>query len=189
MSEAESAGSAPLDIIAGSLRRERDRAGVSLSELAKRAGVAKSTLSQLEAGTGNPSVETLWALAVALGVPFTRLVEPPPPQVRIIRSGRAPVLRSAESPFAAALLSSCPAGARRDLYLLDLEPGEARHADPHIRGTVEHVIVQTGRVRAGPEDSPVELDPGDYVSFSGEVAHLYEALAPETTAVLVMEHA
>jgi len=49
---------APLDVIAASLRRHRARAGLSLTEVAKRAGVAKSTLSQLESGTGNPSVET-----------------------------------------------------------------------------------------------------------------------------------
>ena len=55
-------------LIAASLRRERARAGLSLTEVARRAGIAKSTLSQLESGTGNPSVETLWALGVALDV-------------------------------------------------------------------------------------------------------------------------
>ena len=69
MSETENTPAAPpLEIIAVSLRRERERAGLTLTELAKRAGIAKSTLSQLESGTGNPSVETLWALGVALGV-------------------------------------------------------------------------------------------------------------------------
>ncbi|MBA8823479.1 transcriptional regulator with XRE-family HTH domain [Saccharopolyspora lacisalsi] len=178
----------PLEIISVALRRERDRAGISLSELAKRAGVAKSTLSQLESGSGNPSVETLWALAVALGIPFTRLVESPTPHVRVIRSGQAAFVRSERSPFAAALLSSCPAGARRDLYTMALDPGTPRHAAAHISGTVEHVLVTAGRMRAGPEEDPVEVEPGDYVSFSGDVAHCYEALESGTTAVLVMEH-
>src|SRR5256885_15741486 len=69
----------PIAVIAASIRRERERAGLSLSELAKRAGIAKSTLSQLESGLGNPSVETLWALGGALGVPFSRLGDPPHP--------------------------------------------------------------------------------------------------------------
>ena len=56
--------SQPIEIIAKGLTRERQRAGLSL-EVARRAGVAKSTLSQLEAGQGNPSIETLWALCVA----------------------------------------------------------------------------------------------------------------------------
>uniref|UniRef100_UPI0013B3B296 helix-turn-helix domain-containing protein n=1 Tax=Nonomuraea lactucae TaxID=2249762 RepID=UPI0013B3B296 len=78
-------------LIAAAIRRERDRAGLSLSELAKRAGLAKSTLSQLEAGAGNPGVETLWAIAAALGVPFSRLVDPPRPAARVIRAGEGPV--------------------------------------------------------------------------------------------------
>ena len=66
-SPAGEAGSpALISLIAASIRRERDRSGLSLTELAKRAGIAKSTLSQLESGVGNPSVETLWALGVAL---------------------------------------------------------------------------------------------------------------------------
>jgi transcriptional regulator with XRE-family HTH domain len=32
--------------------------------------------SQLEAGNGNPSLETLWSLCVALDIPFARLLEP-----------------------------------------------------------------------------------------------------------------
>ena len=68
----------PLDRIAASIRSERERTGLSLSELARSAGIAKSTLSQLESGAGNPSLETLWALSVALDVPFSRLVDHPP---------------------------------------------------------------------------------------------------------------
>ncbi|MDU6439694.1 MAG: helix-turn-helix transcriptional regulator, partial [Pantoea sp.] len=66
----------PITIIANGLVRERQRAGLSLAEVARRAGIAKSTLSQLEAGNGNPGIETLWALCVALNIPFARLMEP-----------------------------------------------------------------------------------------------------------------
>jgi transcriptional regulator with XRE-family HTH domain len=65
----------PIEIVAKSLQRERQKAGLSLAEVARRAGIAKSTLSQLEAGQGNPSLETLWALCVALDIPFAKLME------------------------------------------------------------------------------------------------------------------
>src|SRR5580693_4492905 len=80
------AGGAPLELIAASLRRERRRTGLSLTEVARRAGIAKSTLSQLESGTGNPSLETLWAICVALDAPFSRLLDPPRPRVQVIRA-------------------------------------------------------------------------------------------------------
>src|ERR1700755_3715997 len=81
-------------LIAASLRRERARAGSSLPEVARRAGIAKSTLSQLESGTGTPSVETLWALGVALDVPFARLLDPPRRAIQVIRAGEGAVLHA-----------------------------------------------------------------------------------------------
>lgn len=179
---------APLEVIAASLRRERDRVGLSLSELAKRAGIAKSTLSQLEAGTGNPSVETLWALGVALGVPFSRLVDPPTTRVQVIRAGQGPAIYSERAHYTATLLASCPPGARRDIYVLDLEPGNPRESEPHMPGTVEHAIVSRGRVRTGPKSDLVELGPGDYVMYPGDVPHTAQALEPNTSVVLIMEH-
>ncbi|MFE6403231.1 helix-turn-helix domain-containing protein [Streptomyces alboflavus] len=178
----------PRDWVASALRRERTRAGLSLSELAKRAGIAKSTLSQLEAATGNPGIETLWALAVALGVPFSVLVESPGPAVTVIRAGEGPTMRAEQASYAGTLLSAGPSGVRRDIYHGAMEPGSVRASEPHIPGSVEHLIVSTGRLLAGPDGERVELDPGDYMSYRGDVPHAYEALVPGTTFVLVMQH-
>ncbi|MFI9275171.1 helix-turn-helix domain-containing protein [Kitasatospora sp. NPDC052896] len=177
-----------IGLIAAAIRRERERAGLSMAELARRAKIAKSTLSQLESGTGNPSVETLWALGVALDVPFSRLVDPPRPTVRVIRAGEGPVTYSERAAYAATLLASCPPGARRDVYRIDAQPGESRDSDPHMPGTQEHVVLSAGRALVGPADDPVELGPGDYVCYPGDAPHVFTALAPDTTAVLVMEH-
>ena len=58
----------PIGLLSAAIRRERERVNLSVTELAKRAGIAKSTLSQLEAGSGNPSLETLWALAMGRAI-------------------------------------------------------------------------------------------------------------------------
>ncbi|GGV26793.1 XRE family transcriptional regulator [Streptomyces spectabilis] len=186
--DATRAPRAPREWVAEALRRERARAGLSLSELAKRAGIAKSTLSQLEAATGNPGIETVWALAVALGVPFSALMESPAPAVTVIRAGEGPTMHAERSSYAGTLLSRGPSGLRRDIYHGAMEPGPARESDPHNPGTVEHLIVSTGHLLAGPRDEPVELFPGDYMSYRGDVPHAYEALVPGTTFVLVMQH-
>ncbi|MFJ4096412.1 helix-turn-helix domain-containing protein [Kitasatospora sp. NPDC089913] len=181
-------GTELIGLISASIRRERERAGLSMAELARRAGIAKSTLSQLESGVGNPSVETLWALGVALDVPFSRLVDPPRPVVRVVRAGEGPVTHSERADYAATLLASCPPHARRDIYRIEAGPGETRASDPHMPGTVEHVLLGTGRALVGPAEAPVELGPGDYVSYPGDAPHVFRALAPGTLAVIVMEH-
>ena len=179
---------APIAVIAASLQRERHRTGLSLAEVARRAGIAKSTLSQLESGTGNPSIETLWALSITLDVPFARLVDPPRSAVQVIRAGEGPVLASDQADYLATILSSCPPNARRDIYFVTSQPGSPRRSEPHMRGVVEHVVLSSGRARVGPVDDPVELRPGDYVDYPADEAHVFEAMEPNTTAVLVSEH-
>lgn len=179
---------APNELIAASLRRERRRSGLSLTEVARRAGVAKSTLSQLESGAGNPSVETLWAICIALGVPFSRLLDPPRPAVTVIRAGEGPTFAAAKANYHATLLSVCPPTARRDLFRIVAEPGPAKVSDPHFPGAVEYVVISTGRALVGVTDEPEELGPGDYICYPADLPHLFQALEPGTEAVLLHEY-
>jgi transcriptional regulator with XRE-family HTH domain len=168
-----------------SLRRERAQTALSLTELAKRAGIAKSTLSQLENGVGNPSLETLWALAQALGIPLSRLVDPPRQGIQVIRAGEGAVMHAERAAYDAALLSSCPPGARRDIYRVIGQPGGPHVAMP---GTIEHLILGSGRVLAGPEGEALELGPGDYLRYPSDVLHVFDALEPDTTGIIIMEY-
>jgi len=178
----------PITIIANSLVRERQRAGLSLAEVARRAGIAKSTLSQLEAGNGNHGIKTLWTLCLALNIPFARLMEPEEKRMQIIRRGEGPTVTAELADYQAVLLATCPPGARRDIYLLNTQPGSERSSQPHSPGTIEHLIVTQGRALVGPKTSPVELYPGDYICYAGDEEHIFRALEPDTLAVLVMEH-
>ena len=186
--QADQAGQPSMAAIAASLRRERRRTGLSLSEVARRAKISKSTLSQLESGVGNPSLETLWALCVALDTPFARLFDPTRPQVQLIRAGSGPVVASAEADYRAAILSACPPGARRDIYHISAEPGSQRNSDPHMPGVVEHVVLCSGRALVGLTDEPVEILPGDYTAYPADLPHIFRALEPGTRAVLISEN-
>lgn len=177
----------PNDLIAAAVQRERLRAGLSLSALAEAAGVAKSTLSQLEARKGNPSIETLWAIATALGVPFAQFFEETTPDVQIIRAGEGNSITAEKSGDVVVLLANCPPGIRRDLYRMALIPGTARKAAAHPPGTVEHSFVAQGRVRLGPEAQLIEAGPGDYYRYPADVAHHYEALGGPALLLVIME--
>jgi len=181
-----SAEKAPLELIAASLRRERRRSGLSLTELARRAGIAKSTLSQLESGTGNPSLETLWAICVALDVPFSRLVDPPRPHTQVIRVDEGPTIAAAEADYRATLLASCPPGARHDVYRIEAEPGQARASEPHMPGVVEHVVLSTGRALVGVTGEAVDRVDGR-AKVTGSATYAAEVARPSLVHVVMVQ--
>ncbi|TXR56025.1 helix-turn-helix domain-containing protein [Quadrisphaera setariae] len=185
---APAGGGAPIAAIAAALRQHRQRSGLSMGDLAARAGVAKSTLSQLESGSANPSVETLWSLATALGVPFSALVDPPAPAVRVLRAGEGPTLAAESAHFRATLLAASTPGVSFDVYRIAAEPGPPRNSEPHATGTVEHLVIATGRALAGILEDPVELGPGDYVAYPADLPHTFHPLEPGTTAVMVSQY-
>lgn len=177
----------PNDLIGAAVQRERLRAGLSLTALAEAAGVAKSTLSQLEARKGNPSIETLWAIATALGVPFAQFFEQTAPETVVIRAGEGDSIAAETSGDLVVLLANCPIGVRRDLYRMALQAGRGRAAAAHPPGTVEHAFVVQGRVRLGPEAQVIEAGSGDYCRYPADGPHCYEALGGDALLLLVME--
>ena len=164
----------PISMIAKSLVRERQRTGLSLAEIARRAGIAKSTLSQLEAGNGNPSLETLWSLCVALDIPFARLLEPLEQKTQVIRRGEGTKVVAEQAHYQAILLAACP-------------PGADRISHPHPPGSVEHIIVTQGKALVGLTEAPEELAEGDYICYPADQEHIFKALEPDTQAILVAE--
>jgi len=178
----------PKAVLAAALRTERERIGMSLSELAKQARLAKSTLSQLESGAGNPNVETLWSLAAALDLPVSRLIDPPRPKVEVIRNGEGSAMRSEQGDYAAYLISAGATGVSRDIYRLNVEIGPGRISEPHPVGVIEHVLIGSGRALVGPTSNPVEVGPGDYVVYPGDVEHMFQALTPGVLATLISEN-
>lgn len=68
------------------------------------------------------------------------------------------------------------------------EPGAGHRARPHTAGTIEHVVLGTGRALTGPEGEAVELRPGDYLRYPGDVPHVFDALEPGTLGTFIMEH-
>ncbi|MTI10677.1 helix-turn-helix domain-containing protein [Curvivirga aplysinae] len=177
----------PKIIIANAIKRERERAGLSLSALANKADLAKSTLSQVESGNCNPSIETLWAVATALSIPFSFLFEHSNPKHELIRANEGDEVSSKVAHFSAVLLDKAPINRMRDIYRIHAQKGEIRDATAHPTGTIEHALVASGCMRIGPSQMQEELNAGDYYRYPGDIAHSYECLSEEATLILIMD--
>jgi transcriptional regulator with XRE-family HTH domain len=166
----------PQDVLAANLRRLRIARRLSLSELARATGMSKATLSSVESGRSNPTVETLAALAAALRVSLGELLEEPPlGEVRIARHRRQGLLDRSDE--AGLELSERAWGPRQ----LDEPP-------PAPAGTRAGVYVLEGKLIAGPVERVTELTTGDYASFPVDVPHVFETERVGARA-LVLIHA
>ncbi|MFE3454826.1 helix-turn-helix domain-containing protein [Nonomuraea sp. NPDC059194] len=149
-----------------SLREER---GISLSELARRAGVGKATLSGLETGTRNPTLDTLWAVTAQLGVPIAA----------VVGSAIDEVVVRGEAVEATLLEVFEDTGVTYELYRMRVPPGATQTSPAHHAGVTEHITVFSGTLSAGPADAPLVAGPGGYLTWRSDVPHGYTAVGEE----------
>jgi transcriptional regulator with XRE-family HTH domain len=151
------------------LRQERD---VSLSTLARDAGVGKATLSGLEDGSrGNPTIETLYAIAGRLGVPIGALL--PDPQQR---AGKTLETIHGTAVSASLLETFSAPDVDTELFRLHIRPGHEQLSPAHPPGTVEYLTVFTGTARVGLPDQLLTVPPGGHVSWVADMPHIYSAV-------------
>ncbi len=173
-------------VLAANLRRLRIARHLSLSELARATQMSKATLSGVESGRSNPTVETLAALAGALRVSVTELLEESGlHDVTVVRAAVAAVSDPAPSGIRRrALAAFAPTGALA-LAELSLDRGVTHEGAPEASGTRAHVYVVEGRVLGGPVERVTELTPGDYASFPIDVPYLFETARDAARLLLV----
>lgn len=172
-------------LVARNVRRFRQERAMSLGELARRSGLSKQTLSKIEQGAGNPTVETLSLLGAALDIPSRRLLTEWGTPVYVQRH---PEGEWADAAYWSerALDETYGSGYVRTLVLrlerLDREPEVIA---PHAPGTLHHLYIITGKLRTGPVGEPVDAAAGDFVRFPGDVAHRYVCLTDRVVAHMV----
>jgi len=161
------------------LRRLRLDKGCSLSELSRRSGVGKGTISELENDRRGARLDTLFALTTALGAPLGALVPDggacgaPPVQgdsVTATLLGRWPLRQYLVEVYRASLAE--------------------RHQESaaHAPGVLETVTVVRGRVRVGCAGGERELGEGESLRYRGDRPHRFAALGAPADVVLLMHY-
>ncbi|KQW45187.1 hypothetical protein ASC77_20660 [Nocardioides sp. Root1257] len=144
------------------LRAER---GISLSALASAAGIGKGSLSELETGRRNPTLDTLYALAGPLGVPLASLVD--------FRDGSV----VADEGFETVLLhTERTSETTSEVWLLRVGAGVTRSSPAHTPGVVEQLVVLAGSCRVEYAEESVEIATGGHAAWPADVPHRYTAL-------------
>lgn len=171
----------PLDL-GGRLRSARSARDVTLRELARRAGVSPSLVSQLETGKSGASLATLYQLASCLGVPLNSLLFEP------LADGRRPASRARRARGVVRQadrrrievrpgvtwyrLTATPDEFVDFLYVV-YEPGAASAdaAEPLEHGGREYGFVLRGSLAITVGLRAFEIGAGDSVAFESTTPH------------------
>src|ERR1700690_1024605 len=162
-------------------RRLREGQNLTLADLGRRAGISSAMLSRLETGRVSPSLETIVALAQALGVTPSALMQ------RVgADDGGAQLIRAGEG------LETVRSGTRRGhtYHLLAAQRGPRKVFEPFLVTLNDRSEVFPGFQHPGGEFIQLlsgvlhyrhgrhtyVLRPGDTLTFRGDIAHGPERL-------------
>ena len=176
----------PAAALATNVRRIRTARGLSLSDLARRAGVAKATLVGLESGRGNPTVSTLRSLADELGVAIEQLLtDAAAPALHVARAGEGSLIRGdgADVRF----VHRTPIGGAM-LELYELVVHRRQDSPPHPAGVLEQITVTEGQLVVTVGDGTTTLGEGDFIAFSADRPHSYDVVGGPVRGVMLMTY-
>lgn len=157
------------------LRALRHSRGWTLDELAARADMSPSTLSRLESGKRQASLELLLPLTRQLGIGLDDLVTPAVPDPRV----RRPVIRRDGLVIAPLAPEGSPIATYRITYPPASTPPELRVHDGY-----EWLYVLTGKLRLVLGDQDLVLTRGEAAEFDTRVPHSMSAVGGRPAQVL-----
>lgn len=154
------------------IRRRRQAAGLGVSDLARLAGISKGFVSQIEHARSSPSLATLAAVALALGVPVAELLAGAAPGPERHRERDMPVVALPDG--VEVTLLSTPAD-RFALVRLSLSPRASAGSRAHTHAGEECAVAVRGSCTFEYGDEAFAVTRGDVLRFDASVPHRYVA--------------
>ena len=166
------------------IRSLRQARHLTLRDVAHRAGVTESFLSQVERDVTSPSIATVHRVAQALGLSISQLFAEEAEAGRVVRRDARrrvayPGLRAVDE-----FLTSNLAG-RLQVILSTIEPGGGTGAEPYTHDSDEEVVVVLrGVLDLWVGDEHYILREGDAITFPSRIPHWNANHGDAATTVL-----
>jgi transcriptional regulator with XRE-family HTH domain len=166
------------------IRALRQARNITLRELAGRAGVTESFLSQVEREVTSPSIASVQRIARGLDLSIAELFTEDAPHGRIVRRSERrrlsyPGLRAVDEFLTSGL------DGRMQVILSTIEPGGGTGDEPYAHDSDEEVvIVLSGRLELWVADEHHVLEEGDSVTYSSRLKHRNRNIGDTIAVVL-----
>ncbi|WP_159711224.1 helix-turn-helix domain-containing protein [Geminicoccus flavidas] len=149
--------------IGARLRNLRSESGLTLDDLAARAGVSRSMLSRIELGQSSPTAQLLARICGGLGITLSMLFAGSEAAGNpVCRRADQPVWRDPETGYQRRAVSPAGTGSPVDIVEIEFAPGgSVTFAGLPLAGIDQHVWVLEGRLELRQGDELTLLETGD----------------------------
>jgi transcriptional regulator with XRE-family HTH domain len=162
------------EALAERIRAFRQQQKLSLDTLARRAGVSKGMLVEIEKGAANPSIAILCKLSAAMGVSVADIVDvASKPGVHVIPENEILTLWTGEKGGSARLLAGTSGPDMVELWRWEMFPGERFTSPGHPQGTFELFHVEQGQLTINIDAHEFVLPKGHSAVAKTDVPHHY----------------
>jgi transcriptional regulator with XRE-family HTH domain len=181
----------PSALVGIAVRARRTAAGLSVAELARRAGVSGPFVSQLEGGRSSVSIPVLYRLAAALGCAANDLLPPSGERRRLTRAGDGPRLRAGTDGLTGPaqrprLLTRTGEGVLLEAHHYVMTPGDAEQEWFSQAGEVfVHVLAGAITVEFA-DGAGIDVGAGDSLHHDGGEPHRWVLRGDAPAEVLVV---
>ena len=159
--------------IGANIRRRREEAGRTLTELASQASLTKGALSKIERGKGSPAISTVMRIAQALGCTLSELFAEAEVSLpfAFTRSGEGRIITRDGSRFGYSYeaLALDMKQKRVEPFVLTIRPGDPQGVFHH-HGQ-EFVYMLSGQMEFGIGEQRLRMRRGDAVYFDSSHTH------------------
>ncbi len=140
-------------------------------QLAKMAGIPRSTVTNIESGQSNPSLHILLKIVAALQVPLEELLLAPETKFRHVPADSIVGIRKKGGISVYELLPDPIPGMQ--ITRMEFEPHGRAVGVPHLPGTREYFTCISGSVKILVGGKPHVIAQGDVLAFAGNQPHSY----------------
>ena len=159
--------------IGKNIQAKRKEKKMSLDTLAKRSGVSKSMISQIEQEKTNPTIVTAWKIARALSLSVPELLENKEGSlIEITRYNDAPVTPTNDGLGTLKVNSPLNTPDNTELYTLTLAPGGVNESGGHGQGAEEYLLILKGQIVLQVGEHIETLGEGDTAYYNADTTHI-----------------
>lgn len=176
------------EIIALNLRKIRESKNMSLDKMSKATGVSKSMLGQIERGESNPTITTLWKIAIGLKISFTSLLNHDDPKPVVIAEEAIEPLSADEGRYKLYPFFPYEEGRNFEMHRVVIEPSGYLKSEAHGEKVEEFITVFQGVLTIGIGGEEFLVTEGRSIKFRADKEHFYQNSGEEEVALSMVVH-